>query len=209
MNYLLTGGIKMRSFAYFFMAAFVFLLASCSSNSQPTSKLTVKQNEQPVEVEKGPKNVEIKIPASMFEGQDIDAVIAEAKKQGVKEVIKNEDGSLTYKMSKETYNTMMEKIKEGILQTIDDLKNNKEYVSIIDISYNDTFSEFTWMVDKKAYQNSMDKYAAMGLAMSSMMYQQYKGIADVDQKVTIYVKDQANQELIDTITYPDNLKKQE
>lgn len=49
--------------------------------------LVDKLEEVSVEVDKGLFNVEGTLPASLFEGEDIDSAIKEAKAEGVKEVI--------------------------------------------------------------------------------------------------------------------------
>src|SRR5699024_12030828 len=53
----------------------------------------------------------ISIPSSFLEGEDKKEVIAEAEDAGVSEVLENDDGSLTYKMSKSTHKEMMGEIK--------------------------------------------------------------------------------------------------
>ncbi|MEC2078422.1 hypothetical protein, partial [Metabacillus fastidiosus] len=140
-------------------------------------------------------------------GQDIDTVIADAKKEGVTEVTKNEDGSLTYKMTKAKHKEMMQELEKSILETIEETKNSKDYVSIKDITHNDSFSEFTLVVDKAKYENSMDGFAALGLGMSGMMYQIYNG-SDPDTKVKILIKDEATQEVFDETVYPDALEQE-
>ncbi|MGO4369850.1 hypothetical protein AB4Z21_03445 [Paenibacillus sp. MCAF20] len=56
-----------------------------------------QEEEKGIEVDKNLLNVTVTLPASLFEGQNIDEVIASAKEDGVKEATKNEDGSVTYK----------------------------------------------------------------------------------------------------------------
>lgn len=79
-----------------------FLLVACSQdkesdsgkktdNGENTAEETSK--EESLKVDKGLLNVEVTIPASFYEGQDIDKAITEAKKEGIKEAIKNDDGS--------------------------------------------------------------------------------------------------------------------
>jgi len=194
------------------------LLVACGNNDQEKNNAGIaeesaKQQEEQtedesVDVKKGLLNVEVTLPASMFEGEDIDTVIADAKKEGVKEVTKNEDGSLTYKMSKAKHKEMMEELKTGILETIEETKNSEDYVSIKDITYNDSFSEFTLVVEKSAYEDSMDGFAAFGLGISGMYYQLYNGVNPDEYKVTIFLKDEASQEVFDEIVYPDDLEEE-
>jgi len=208
----------MKRYTYLFMMLLSLLLVACGNNNQEKNNAGIaeesaKQQEEQtedesVDVKKGLLNVEVTLPASMFEGEDIDTVIADAKKEGVKEVTKNEDGSLTYKMSKAKHKEMMEELKTGILETIEETKNSEDYVSIKDITYNDSFSEFTLVVEKSAYEDSMDGFAAFGLGISGMYYQLYNGVKPDEYKVTIFLKDEASQEVFDEIVYPDDLEEE-
>lgn len=156
-------------------------------------------------VDKGLLNVEITIPASLFEGQEIDSAITEAKKEGIKEVIKNDDGSVTYKMSKSVHKEMMKKMEKDILETIEEIKTSKDFASIKDVSYNKSFTEFTLTVNKEQFENSFDAMASMGLALPGMYYQLFSGVDSEKFKVTVIFKDESNGEIINTIVYPDDL----
>ncbi|PMC35720.1 hypothetical protein CJ195_18210 [Bacillus sp. UMB0899] len=207
----------MKRFGYLFIVFMISLLAACGNNEQENTaskgeesgqQKEEQKDEGAVDVEKGLLNVEVTLPASMFEGEDIDTVIADAKKEGIKEVTKNEDGSLTYKMSKAKHKEMMEELKKGILETVEETKNSEDYVSIKDVTYNDSFTEFTLLVNKGDYENSMDGFAAFGLGLSGMYYQLYNGVDPDKYKVTIFLKDEATNEVFDEIVYPDDLEEE-
>ena len=160
-------------------------------------------NESSIEVDKGLLSTEITLPASLFEGQNLDEVIANAKEQGVSEVIQNEDGSLTYKMSKATHEKLMKETADHVLKTIDELKSGENFKSIQDVTYNDSFSEFTLVVDQPAYEGGFDGFAAFGIGMVALIYQTYDGVPQEKRRVTIDIKDQNSGEIFDTIIYPD------
>ncbi|WP_342556694.1 hypothetical protein [Lysinibacillus sp. FSL P4-0201] len=160
--------------------------------------------------EKGSKDggdVEVTIPALFFEGQDIDSVISKAKSSGMKEVSKNDDGSLTYKMSETEHKEMMKGLKEGILASVDELKTSEEFKSIKDVTYDKSFSEFTLSVNKEEFDNSLDTMASFGLALTGMYYQLFNGVDEKDYKVKVIFKDESNGDVINTIVYPDDLNK--
>src|SRR5690606_39103557 len=101
--------LKMFSFMLM-MVVCVFALALCVSN-----------------------DVEITLPASFFEGKDIDEMITEAKEEeGVKEVTKNDDGSITYKLTKERHKEMMDEMKKEIDTSIEEMKSGDDFASIKD-----------------------------------------------------------------------------
>lgn len=161
-----------------------------------------------LEVEKGLLTVEITLPAAMFTDKDADTVIAEAKKEGVDEVVSNSDGSFTYKMSKAKHKEMLEAMETNILGTIEETKTSEDFTSIEDVTYNKDFTEFTMVVDKAKFENSFDGFAAMGLGISGLYYQTFKGVKEDKVKATIIIKDIASGETLDTIVYPDDLNQQ-
>lgn len=103
---------------------------------------------------------------------------------------------------------MMKELETNILESIEETKNSEDYVSIKDITHNNSFTEFTVVVDKGTYEDSMDVFATMGLGMSGMIYQLYNGVDTDNNKVKISLKDDATQEVFDEIVYPDDLDEQ-
>lgn len=189
---------------------FSILLVACgqdkeseSGNADRASEETKK--DESFKVDKGLLKVEVTIPASLLEGQEIDSAITEAKKEGIKEVIKNDDGSVTYKMSKSVHKKMMKDMEKDILETIEEIKTSKDFASIKDVSYNKSFTEFTLTVNKEQFENSFDAMASMGLALKGMYYQLFSGVDSEKFKVTVIFKDESNGEVINTIVYPDDL----
>ncbi|WP_338651670.1 hypothetical protein [Lysinibacillus sp. Y5S-8] len=183
------------------------LLVACSQGDDSGKKKegADKASEETLKVDKGLLNVEVTIPATLYKGQDIDSIISEAKNSGIKEVIKNDDGSLTYKMSKSEHKKMMKELKERIVKSVEELKTSEDFASINDVAYNKSFSEFTLTVNKEKFEGSFDALASFGLALAGMYYQLFNG-ADVEHyKVTVYIKDESNGEVFDTMVYPDEL----
>lgn len=183
------------------------LLVACSQGDESGKKKegADKASEETLKVDKGLLNVEVTIPATLYKGQDIDSIISEAKNSGIKGVIKNDDGSLTYKMSKSEHKKMMKELKERIVKSVEELKTSEDFTSINDVAYNKSFSEFTLTVNKEKFEGSFDALASFGLALAGMYYQLFNG-ADVEHyKVTVYIKDESNGEVFDTMVYPDEL----
>jgi PBP1b-binding outer membrane lipoprotein LpoB len=187
------------------------LLAACSSEEtgKKDSKEDASKKEESVEVDKKLFNVEVTLPASMFENESLETVKADAKENGIKEVTENEDGSITYKMSNSTHKKMLKEISASIEETIEETKTSEDFVSIKDITHNDSFSEFTLVVDKEKYENSMDAFATMSLGMSGMLYQMYDGVSEDEYSVTINVEDETTGETFGEVVYPDDLEEKE
>ncbi len=197
----------MRKFMYAFLAVCMILLVACSADKDKKENTdnNKQADEQKMNVDKGLLNVEITLPASLFEGEDIDSVIADVEKEGIK-VTKNEDGSLTYKMSKAKHKEMMKEMEASLEESIKEIKESDDYVSIKDITHNKAFSEFTLVVDKKKYEDSMDSFAIFTLGITGMMYQVYSGVDPDDYQVKILTKDEATKDVLDETIYPDDLE---
>ncbi|WP_370222322.1 hypothetical protein [Cytobacillus sp.] len=206
----------MRS-KYFFglviLSAFLFI-AGCSSEetkdtgTEETSKEADKKNEdenESVQVDKGLINVEVTLPAAMFEGEDLDSSIAEAEKEGIK-VTRNDDGSVTYEMSKGKHKEMMKEMETELQKTIEDTKNGEDYPSVKEVSHNKDYSEFTLEVEREAYENSVDGFAVFGLGLTGMFYQLFNGVDPEKYEVKILVKDTSTGEVFDEIVYPDAME---
>lgn len=194
-----------------FLLLTLLTLAACSSKDEASenadnSKQEDKKTEETsgaVAVDKGLLNVEVTVPASFMEGEDIDTVVAQAKEDGIKDVKKNDDGSVTYKMSKAQHKEMMREMKTSVTEYVDELINGEDFASIKNVEYNKDFSKFTLVVDKEAFENSFDGFAAMGLAMSGMFYQVYDGVDAEKLNVTIDTVDQSTGEVFGTVNYPE------
>lgn len=193
-----------------FMSVMIVLFSACSDGEETAGKKeagTEKKTEESeaVEVDKGLLNVVITLPASMFEGEDADSSIAEAEKEGIK-VTKNDDGSVTYKMSKAKHKEMMKEMETELQKTIADTKNGEDYPSVKEVTNNKDFSEFTLEVDREAYENSFDGFAVFGLGLSGMFYQLFNGVDPEDYEVKILVKDSATGEVFNEVIYPDAIE---
>lgn len=204
--------IKINHIVFLLLTA--LLLVACSSNEESTSNKKevneAQQNETEIEdgginVDKGLFNVEITLPAVFFEGEDIDSILKNAEDEDMK-VTKNDDGSITYKVSKEKHKELMKELEISIIESVDEMINSEDFASIKDITYSKKFSEFTLSVDKNAYENSFDGFAVLGLGMSGSMYQLFNGADIDDYNVKIIVKDESTQEVIGEANYPEDLE---
>lgn len=203
----------MKKILLILLAIMLTALTACSSSEKTvsdknTDTTKMEENNESIEVDKGLLNVEVTLPASMFEGEDIKSSIEEIEKDGI-EAKKNDDGSVTYKMSKSKHKEMMNELEADIMKSLDDMKNGEDFASIQDIKHNNLFSEFTLIVDKAAYENSFDGFAVFGLGLSGMYYQLFKGVDSNNLKVKILVQDGATNEVFDEVVFPDTLEDME
>ena len=179
-------------------------LVACSTDTEGNEKK--EESNQAVEVDKGILNVEVTLPASLYEGQDVDEAIAQMEEDGVKEVIKNDDGSLTLKMSKSEHKKLMDNMESDLKEFIKEIETSEDFTSIEKVEYNKTFDEFTITVNKEAYENGLDGFAFLALAIQTMYYQLFDGVSEEDYEMTVKLKDAETSEIFDTIVYPDALE---
>lgn len=166
--------------------------------------------DEKVEVDKKLINVEITLPASFLELEgeeeiDIDEIKEEAKENGMKDAVLNNDGSVTYKMSKSTHRELLDEMKRGVEETIEETINSEDFTSIKDIKTNKTYDKYEVIVDKEGFENGFDGFGILGVAFSSMYYQLFEGVNPDDYEVIMDIKDEETGEVFDTIIYPDAL----
>lgn len=191
------------------------VVAACGGNESEKSQEDDQKSDEAeassadnesVKVDKGLLNVEVTFPASFFEDEDYSHVEDQAKADGVGEVIKNDDGSVTFKMSKATHQELLTEAEEGINEFIEELKTNAEFESIEDVTANSTYSEFSLVVNQETFENSLDRFAALGLGIQGLYYQLFDGVNPDDYEVTISLESTDTGEVFDTIVFPEALE---
>lgn len=204
----------MRKITMFILSIAVLFLVACSGEknqiekdggkSTRSSKEAEELEEGGIGVDKGLLNVEINLPETFFEGQDIDEIIEGAKEEGIANVTKNDDGSLTYKMSKSEHKKLMIEMKDELIAYVSELEeNNEDYPSIKEVMYEKSLKAFTLVVDREAFEDSFEGFAVMGLGMAGMSYQLFDGVDLEKNKVKIYLKDIEAGEIYSEVVYPD------
>lgn len=155
-------------------------------------------------VNKGMVNVDVTLPASFFIATTEEEIIAEAKENGVTETVVNEDGSVTYTMSKSKHKEMMKEMGDSVLSTIDEIVNSEDYTSIKDISYNKDFTEFDVKVNRQQYEEGFDSFAIFGLVIVSTYYSAFDGNSGGDLRILFNMIDETTGEVYDTAIYPND-----
>lgn len=134
----------------------LFVITGCSSDSGTESQSPSVQPEQQSEdvnsfedldgldVEQDLFDVEITIPESFLdEGITQEDLDAEVKESGFQSATLNEDGSVTYVMTKAQHKEMMSGIKEAIDQSLQDMIDPETYPTFVEVTANDDYSQFT------------------------------------------------------------------
>lgn len=195
----------------------LIVLVACGTNNESTKKEEEKatngektetsEDGASLDVDKNLLSVEITVPANMVE--DIADTVAQGEEEGF-QVTENEDGSLTYKMSKARHKELMGELKANFQETLDEIASSEDFASIEEIKANDDFTEFTMVVDKEKYENSMDVFATIPLGMAGAIYMLFDGQEpDSNFNIQIHMESLENGEVFDTVKFPEDFENEE
>jgi len=138
-----------------------------------------------IEVENGLLDVTITIPetyAGDTSQEDLDVF---CKENGFKSVTRNEDGSITYVMSKAKHKEYMKEMSEEMKSTLKELVGSADYPNITDIKTNDDFTKFE-IVTKSTELDLSESFSTYVFMMYGALYSYFAGVNmdDVNIQVT-------------------------
>jgi len=217
-------GMKSTKNIYAFLLAVIMLLSltACGDSTSTTSPAvsdnadntaTVESGEASagedqsdqqtssgeVQVDEGLLNVTITLPASYFEDMTDFDPDTYANEQGFKEVVVNEDGSVSITMSKSKHDELMAEMKASIDQSFMNLIEAEDTPYIKAVTSSDGYTTVTVDVDKAGYESAFDMTPLI-IGISAMMYQQYDGS---ELHCEIIIRDVDSGETLKSVVYPD------
>lgn len=181
------------------MSAMILTFTACSSQeSEPVNNDTTGATKSDI-VDEKLLTVDINVPASMFDEENpaTDELTQEQIDYGFKSAKLNEDGSVTYTMSKSAFNNYKKDVKVQTENSLNTL--NSEYPCIDSVEFNDDFSEIKINVNKDEYEDGMNFFCITVAGFSANFYQAYTNETVVSN---ISVIDKDTGEVIDSATYP-------
>lgn len=145
--------------------------------------------------------VDITLPASMFEGEDMAAFDADAyaNENGFISAVVNDDHSVTVAMTKAKHKELIDEMTASLNSSFSEYVEAEETPYIKDISHNDDFSSITIKVVRAEYENSWDM-TTFSVGFSAMFFQAF---LDMEYHVEISVIDVDTNEVINTVILPD------
>lgn len=156
-----------------------------------------------IEVDENLLTVDITLPPSFFQDMTEEEIIANAKEEGYKSTKVNDDGSVTYKMSKAKRKEMLKDMKISIDESIEELLEGEERVeSFVEIEYNDNLSKVDIYVDPELY-SEWDSFYTVQFYMFGAFYQTFDGVASEDIDVIVNFIDNTTNDVINTGSYKD------
>lgn len=155
-----------------------------------------------VEVDTNLLSVDITIPASFFEGEEPQDIIDGAEEQGISETTVNPDGSVTYRMTRSQHRELLDALRVSITEGLDEMV--AETASVRAVNHNADLTEFDLIVDRAAYEDSLDAFAVLGVAISAGYYQLFSGSDPDSYRVVVNTVDADTDETFETSTIPDD-----
>ena len=169
---------------------------SAASAKTPTeeSPAAATENDNPIwgkleslgkiETENGVAYVTLTLPAELTDPEttqeQIDAEAGEFYTSGKL----NDDGSVTYKMTKEQHKAMLKKVTDSIDEGLQELISTAE-LSITKVTHNDSFTSFDVQLSKDEV-GMMESVAVIGLYLYGGMYAVFSGQDAEDIAVNFY-----------------------
>lgn len=177
------------------------------SNTPSTASSTTTVSDKPksegsgIQVDEKLLTVDVTLPASFFEGKTEDDIREAAENAGYKSYKLNDDGSVTYTMTKAKRDEMLNDYKESIDSTIEGMISGENQVeSFTKIEYNNEVSEFDIYVDAQKHSMWDNFYVIIFYTMGSF-YQNFAGANPDDVDVIVNFVDKDTLEVLETSSY--------
>lgn len=151
-------------------------LTACGG-SEKTSDSDSKESEasdSAIEVDENLLTMEITIPAEYMTDTTQEDLDATAKESGFKSATKNEDGSVTYVMTKAKHKEFMEEMTAEYKQTLDEMIGSEEYPKFTAIEVNDDFTAFTITTESEELDFN-ESFSVLAFYMYGALYNNFNG----------------------------------
>lgn len=161
--------------------------SSDTSNSEQSQSAETEEGSESssenIEVDENLITVEITIPATLAgetTQEELNQALAE---NGYKSATLNDDGSVTYVMSKAKHRELMQEMTKTINESIDDMVGSEEYPSFTKIETNDDFTEFT-VTTTSTELGLTESFSVLGFYMYGGLYNAFNGTQTDNISVT-------------------------
>lgn len=161
-------------------------LVGCSGNKPSDDKKSDNEASEGIQVSTGDDsariyntvtNVKVTLPASLFEYVDEeisqDDLDKAAFENGFISATLNEDGSVTYVMSKDKYNAYVAELAMSIDKGLEELCNT-ENSTIVDIKHNADFTDYTITLDADVV-GFTESFVSLAIVLYSAFYYGFTG----------------------------------
>jgi hypothetical protein len=154
----------------------------------------------------GEKTVMVRLPEALFADSNVEeAMAATAGEEGTAEAAEDEDGTLTYTLSVEARDGLLEKAKSNLEEKITALKDERQHPYLADISHDSAYRDFYLVIDRELVQYEQVLVTVSELYMLAAFYQQIGAGADPAPEVKITLEDAGSGDVLEQLTYPNDL----
>ena len=192
--------MKRRMITLTLALLYAFSLTACgTSESQPSSTQSPISTAAPteettgfedledlgeMEVDQNLFTVEITVPAEFIDkGTTQESLDTQVSASGYVSATLNDDGSVTYVMTKAAHNEMMNGIRETIQQSLSEMVGSDEFPSFTNVEANDDFTQFT-IETTSTELGLVESFSVLGFYMLGGMYHAFNGTQVDDIAVT-------------------------
>ncbi len=152
------------------------------------------------------ETIQITLPAALFAGKDIEEVIAGVSQEhGVEEIVQDDDGSLTFIITAEARDRLLEEAENNLEEKIAAIKDERQYPYVVDISYDGAYKDYYLVVHQE--QNDRSLVTAAELFMLAVYYQLISAAAEPAREVSILIEDVESGSVLEILNYPDDLNR--
>lgn len=145
--------------------------------------------------------VDVTYPKQAYSNYSEEQIKSTAKLMGDETTVKiNDDGSVTYTMTKEEQTKQLEDTKTGLLEGCKKLVDSKQKSYLKDISFDDNLENVTIKVVKADYEKD-EKVSFKEIERNCLGYQVLNEVKLADLKVTAHLIDDATGEEFATETF--------
>lgn len=161
-------------------------LVGCSGNKSSDDTQSSNESNEGIKVSTGEDstkiyntvtNVKVTLPASLFEYADTEVTQEDLDKvafeNGFISASLNEDGSVTYVMSKDKYNAYVAELTMSIDKGLEELCNTEDS-TIVDIKHNADFTDYTITLDADEV-GFTESFVSLAIVLYSAFYYGFTG----------------------------------
>lgn len=144
-----------------------------------------------VETEKGLFNVEMTLPPEFVGEINQEELDALTSKKGFISAQLNNDGSVTYIMTKKKHKELLEETRVSFAASIENMIGSDDYPNIVSIEANSNFTEFT-VVTKNDEISFTESFVVMSFYMMAGMYGVFSG-EEVDNINVMFINESTGE----------------
>ena len=157
-----------------------------------------------IDVNRGLLSVEVTIPADFFSmtsetARTQEEIEADLRASGYSaEVTVNDDGSVTYRMSRGEYSRFLDETKASVEESIQEIIGEEPGI-FESVTYSDDLRRFTVIVNRGPYESSFAGVSlGFGLLFGGALYQAFAGTAPDDIYVIVETVDASTGKVFNT-----------